>query len=317
MIKMSQVSEEFMPTKTKLPAQIHHEQTVSEAFAAILQHNLDYLIEWQSTAGSWENIEGVHQVRVSLRRMRSALNLFRKAIPKTITGQWNIEMRELAGELGMARDLDVFIDEALPQAADQIPLPGHDALLQIASEYRAQVYADQVCKMLDSERFALFKRGFRDWIENHAWKQADMDRQQKKRLAKNLLKFAVKALDKQERRVIESGDNINRESAQEMHRLRIECKKLRYASEFFCPLFSDMDAFIHHMKGLQDLLGLMNDISVTQHLFDVLLGDSDDQEVHAYAGSLIGWRTNQYYHMLADFDAYWKELMEAECPWRT
>ena len=46
MINMSQVSEEFMPTKTKLPAQIHHDQTVSEAFAAILQHNLDYLIEW-------------------------------------------------------------------------------------------------------------------------------------------------------------------------------------------------------------------------------------------------------------------------------
>ena len=45
-----------------------------------------------------------------------------------------------------------------------------------------------------------------------------------------------------------------------MHKLRIECKKLRYAAEFFMPVFAGMDDFIGHMKGLQDLLGVMNDV---------------------------------------------------------
>jgi CHAD domain-containing protein len=108
---------------------------------------------------------------------------------------------------------------------------------------------------------------------------------------------------------------VDRDDAAAMHKLRIECKKLRYAAEFFRPLFEGMDTFISHMKGLQDLLGTMNDVAVTRHLLDELLTGQTDQEVSVYAGGLIGWRTCDFCHMLVRFDGYWEEFIEAKHPW--
>jgi hypothetical protein len=69
------------------------------------------------------------------------------------------------------------------------------------------------------------------------------------------------------------------------------------------------------MKGLQDLLGVMNDVSVTQRLLDELLADTNDHEILIFAGGLIGWRTCDYRHMLLRFDDYWEELVEAKHHW--
>ncbi len=304
-----------MPSKSKSPAPITAEQTASEAFAAILRHNFNYLLTWQDSARSWDDPEGVHQLRVSFRRMRSALTLFRDAIPREATDVLGEEMRWIAGELGPARDLDVFISEGLGAVASALPLRGEEGLRRLAEKRRARVYQEQVCAMLDSERYRRFCRGFPQWIETRAWESEPAKKKQTKRLHSSILSYARRLLDKQERRVLAAGTNVQREDATAMHQLRIECKKLRYAAEFFRPLFSGMDGFISHMKGLQDLLGAMNDVSVTQRLLDGLLADSNDHEVLVYSGGLIGWRTCDLHYMLLRFDHYWEELVEAKHPW--
>ena len=304
-----------MPTKSKAPPPIKNEQTASEAFATILSHNFDYMLTWRDTARSWENIEGVHQVRVSFRRMRSALTLFRDAVPKESTDAWGDEMRWIAGELGNARDLDVFIDEALGPATTMLPLPGAARLRELAELRRAQVYKVNVAAMLDSPRFKEFCDAFPAWLDARDWEQASLKKKQAKRLQTGITSYARKLLDKQERRVLSAGTHVNRDDSTEMHQLRIECKKLRYAAEFFRPLFEDMDVFIGHMKGLQDLLGVMNDVSVTRGLIDNLFSDSQEHDALIYAGGLIGWRTCQFQHMLGQFDGFWEELVEAKHPW--
>jgi CHAD domain-containing protein len=69
------------------------------------------------------------------------------------------------------------------------------------------------------------------------------------------------------------------------------------------------------MKGLQDLLGVMNDVAVTRGLLDDLLGQSREHDVLVYAGGLIGWRTCEFRHLLERFDEYWEEFVEAKHPW--
>jgi CHAD domain-containing protein len=304
-----------MPTKSKAPAPVHADQTASEAFATILQHNFAYLEEWEDAARSWENIEGVHQFRVTIRRMRSALTLFQNAIPKTVTDTVGEEMRWVAGELGLARDLDVFISEGLSAVAEKLPLPGIQRLGHLAEARRARAYQEQVCAMLDSERYRHFKENFRIWLNGRAWEKAEIKKKQAKRQEMNIVHYSRELLDKQERRVLSAGSHVDRDDAAAMHQLRIECKKLRYAAEFFRPLFATMDTFISHMKGLQDLLGTMNDVAVTRHLLDDLLAQETDHEVLVYAGGLIGWRTCDFCHMLDRFDLYWEEFVEAKHPW--
>ncbi len=304
-----------MPTKSKTPAPVTADQTVSDAFATIMRHNFDYLLTWEEAARTWEDIEGVHQFRVTLRRMRSALSLFRDAIPKSARKHWSDELRWVAGELGLARDLDVFICEGLRAVVDDLPLVGCHGLAELAGARRCQVYEDQVRVMLDSDRYHRFRDEFAVWFGRKQWEQAEPSKKEAKALSKNVVAFSRTLMDKQERKVLAAGSHVDRHSAEEMHRLRIECKKLRYAAEFFRPLFTGMEDFIAHMKGLQDLLGLMNDVAVMRKLLDDLLKDETDSEMLVFAGGLIGWRACDYHHMLNRFDPFWDEFIEAKHPW--
>ncbi len=303
-----------MPKKNKAPAPVHVEQTAEEAFVTIMSHHLRYLSEWEPVARSWEDIEGVHQVRVTLRRMRSALTVFRPALPKAVTAGWAEEMRWAAGETGLARDLDVFITEGLGAVAGKLALPGEQKLAEIAERHRRRAY-EQVCAMLDSGRYARFKREFPIWLGRRAWREEALGAKRLMRLDSPVITFARKVLDRHERRVLEAGANVDTSSAEQMHRLRIECKKLRYAAEFFTPLFLGMEGFIGHMKGLQDLLGVIHDVAVMRHLFERLLEGETDAQALQYAGGLVGWRACQYEHLKADFDAHWEDFVNAKHPW--
>lgn len=303
-----------MNRKAKKHAYLDETFSVSDAFRTILRHNLDYLAGWEQLARTPEDIEGVHQARVAFRRMRSSLTIFRLAIPKRVSADWAKQMRELAGSLGNARDLDVFIDEALGDIRDKLPLPGAAELEALAINKRDAAY-EGVREVLDSERYARFKTEFGQWIDALGWEQAELKTKQRSRLEGNVVPFARKILDRQERRVLEAGAHVDKQNAEEMHRLRIECKKLRYAAEFFLPLFTGMDEFIGHMKGLQDLLGVMNDVAVMRDLLDKVLAGEEGAEAMQYAGGVVGWRSCYYHELLYDFERRWDEFVEAKHPW--
>lgn len=303
-----------MNKKAKKHAHLEKTLSASEAIRIILSHNLDYLTEWEQTAHTSDDIEGVHQTRVAFRRMRSALTIFRMVIPREICKIWSDQMRDLAGQLGSARDLDVFIDEALGNIRGKLSLPGEAGLEALLNKRRETVYAE-VRSMLDSEQYARFKAEFGNWINNRGWEQEDLRNKQRKLMDGNLIPFARKLLDQQERRVLEAGTHVDKHSTEEMHRLRIECKKLRYATEFFFPVFAGMDDFIGHMKGLQDLLGVMNDVAVMHNLLGELLTGVENPEVLQYAGGVMGWRSCYYHELLFDFDRRWEEFVDARHPW--
>jgi CHAD domain-containing protein len=303
-----------MNNKAKKHAPIEAGQTVSDAIAAVLRQNLDYLTEWEHAARSWDDIEGVHQTRVAFRRMRSALTIFRPVIPKAVSVGWAEQMRDLAGRLGKARDLDVFIDEALGGLRDKLHLAGGERLESLTQQQRCRAY-EAVRAMLEGQEYKGFKQDFRGWVQNHGWEREDLKKKHRKLLDGPLVVFARKVLDLQERRVLEAGAHVDKYDAAAMHRLRIQCKKLRYATEFFFPLFPGMDEFIGHMKGLQDLLGVMNDVTVMRVLLDEILAGTVDPEVRQYAGGVIGWRTCYCHEHLYDFERRWEEFVEAKHPW--
>ncbi len=253
-------------------------------------------------------------MRVIFRRMRSATATFRSAVPKESTSYWADEMRWLAGQLGEARDLDVFIDEALGAVRGKLKLPGGEELLALAESRRAEAY-EKVRSMLDGERYAQFKDGFSAWLTDSGWAVGEIGKKNRARLNSDIVPFARKALDKQERQVLSHGAHVDVNSASEMHQLRIECKKMRYAAEFFSPIFSGLDVFMDHMRGLQDLLGVMNDVAVMGELLEDLIAGSPGHKAAEYAGGVVGWRTREYYELLQSFDDRWNEFVQAKNPW--
>jgi CHAD domain-containing protein len=303
-----------MNRKSKKHVNLDASDSVSGTIQALLRHNLEFLREWEVLARSWSDIGGVHQTRVAFRRMRSALTVFRPALPKAVAGAWADDMRELGERLGRARDLDVFIEEVLGGIRDKLGLPGGSALEQRLRRARAVAYED-VRAMLDSQEYASFKTDFGAWVDGRMWEQGNLKDKHRMLLEGPVVPFARKVLDRQERRVLEAGTHVDKHDPTQMHKLPIQCKKLRYAAEFFFPFFIGMAEFIGHMKGLQDLLGVMNDVAVMPGLLDEVLAGEKDPQVLQYAGGIVGWRTCYYHELLYDFERRWEELVEAKHPW--
>ncbi|MBF0285563.1 MAG: CHAD domain-containing protein [Magnetococcales bacterium] len=293
------------------------DMSTTAAFGAILRANYDFVRAWAPVAYEGKDIEGVHQVRVGMRRMRSAVIVFRKAIPRELTDAWGEEMRWLANAMGPARDLDVFITEAMDAVTGKIPLPaGEERIRQLAEQHRAEAYA-QVRAAIDSDRYKKYTTGLNHWLKEQGWYQADMPGKVRARMNKTVASYATSVLNKRVSQTLQDGARINEMSTEELHMLRIDCKKLRYATEFFGSLFNKkgMGQFTGYLKELQGLLGTMNDVTVMQGLLDALIQDVDERETVKYAGALIGWRARQYEEVRGTLGESWEAFANTIPPW--
>jgi CHAD domain-containing protein len=179
----------------KKPAAIRARHTVSEAFAAIMLEQLEYLQAWEQTARAGQDIEGVHQLRVALRRMRSAISIFHPAITRELTDPWSEQMDWCAGQLGPARDLDVFISETLAALTARLPLAGAEKLERLALQQRGQSYAS-VGALLDGERYVSFKNSLKIWLDGRDWLNAAVDAKAQQNLQMKIIPFARNRLQK-------------------------------------------------------------------------------------------------------------------------
>lgn len=306
-----------LAAKNKQPPALTDGLPVSAAVGMILRHDFAIMLAQREIARVGVEPEGVHQMRVALRRMRSAMALFQALLEPEQARPWRQCMRELASQLGRARDLDVFIHEGLAEIEQQLPLPGMQQLRSLALDRRAQVQDSEVLPMLTGEALRHFCTEFLPWLDAALAHAARGQDKRARRLARPILGRARKLLDRREARVRDAGRSLDRQDAQAMHLLRIECKKLRYAAEFFRSLFPDMGQFISSMKGIQDVLGVMNDLAMTQVLLDDLLREQENApELHHAAGALLGWRVCRHHQLLGDFDQRWETWRATRRPWR-
>ncbi|WP_130471454.1 CHAD domain-containing protein [Candidatus Magnetaquicoccus inordinatus] len=299
------------------PVTLNARQSINDAFDSILRHNFDDMLQWIPVAYSREDIEGVHQVRVSLRRLRSAISIFRKAIPRTITDPWNEEMRWVASEFGPTRDLDVLITEGLEGVVGKIPIPeGEKKLLAIATQHQDTAYK-RIRQLIDNDRYKTFVTNFDQWITVRGWFQVDMPSETRAYLGNEITLYAKKVLNKRLSIVLNAGASLESLSDPELHQLRIECKKLRYATEFFSALFDSkaMGEFTSQLKEVQGLLGILNDVAVMPPLLNTLLEGTQDVDLNSYAGALIGWRSYQAADIRKQLVTPWKYFSRTAAPW--
>lgn len=300
--------------KSKTYPPIRAGQTVSEALAAIFDHELCHLLAWEDAARTGHDIEGVHQVRVSFRRMRSALSLFRRVLPREMRKAWSARMRQLVEVTGTARDLDVLLDESLCAFQARCSHVGAAAFREAVEQRRALAYA-RVRETLDSQSYSDFKQDFAAWIVGRAWETAEIPAKKAKILEMAIAAVARELLARTDAKVRELGADADRDDPVAMHRLRIECKKLRYSAEFFYHLFGDMNDFIANLKGLQDVLGVMHDFAVTPGLLDDVLDGYSAPALRAYGDALLLWRSRENEAKKRAFHAEWRAFANAKHPW--
>ncbi len=287
------------------------DRSVEQAFEQILRTNLLKSREWEPVVLAGEDPEGVHQMRVCLRRMRSALAVFRTAIPRQTTRSFLNEMRRAAKALDRARDLDVYIEENLRPKGEK----RKDKMRKLALKHRDREYA-RVKAYIEGKRYRKICEELHHWVESRGWRQ-DLVDEQKTILEENVVSFASDVLDHQQNRILDDGRGIEGQDSEALHQLRIDCKKLRYAAEFFAPLYGEpMKDFIRHLKALQDLLGTLHDVAVMPGLQRDLLKGKRNRGLKRHARRLVRERSEQANMIRRTLATRWGDFSRAERPWR-
>src|SRR5262249_60681541 len=119
-------------------------------FAQFLRSALQQLVLNQPAAEDGRDPEGVHQIRIALRRLRCALTLLRPLAPSAMLASLRADAKWLAGALAGARSWDVFLGETLTEVAEACnTVAGFDAVRQIAERSRRNGYAAACAALAD------------------------------------------------------------------------------------------------------------------------------------------------------------------------
>jgi CHAD domain-containing protein len=245
------------------------------ALGLALGHLAEALLYHAPLARPEAGPEGVHQMRVALRRMRSVLRLFRPvatADEAPVLRAFEARLRDLAGTLGPARDWDVFLGGLGAELAAALPQePRLAELLRAAEMRRAEAYAT-LRRALDGPEFrvlacdamALAMR-FLAAAEAGAAPPDGTAPPPPEPLGR----FAAAALDRRWRRLRARGEAMSVSLDDEaLHALRLEGKRMRYAAELFAPLWPGKPSrrFVRRLAVLQEALGLANDAATARRL---------------------------------------------------
>ena len=214
--------------------------------------------------------EFLHDFRVAVRRSRSLLSQVKGVLDPQTTAKLQTDLRTLGQLTGRLRDLDVYLlmqshyEKLVPE-----PLrPGVIRLFRSLKAKRGNELKKVAAAMASDEYDSIIT-----FLENFPKQNHDTASTPVNALFPTI-EIAKTVIFKRFRKIIKSGGKITTATPDaKIHRLRIECKKLRYLLEFFASLFptEEMKAFIKQLKILQDNLGTFNDLSVQQiFLYDYL-----------------------------------------------
>ncbi len=296
----------FLPVKASL----------DEAIAALLRNCLSHFLGNLPALATGDRVEAVHQMRVAIRRLRSALGLLDRAFPCAAFDELRAETKPIAAILGPARDADVFVETLrngpLPRFAGE---PGFDGFLA-AAEARADEGEVAVLRLAADNattRFALVleriaaERGWRDSLAVN----------QLRRLEEPVVRFAAASLDRLDRKVRKRGRHFEKLTPEGRHSLRIALKRLRYATEFFGSLFHPVSAakdYGDKAARLQDRLGELNDASIASRRAREFDRTASSDLAYA-AGVTAGWFACAGVGDERELTA-WRALQKAKRFWR-
>lgn len=305
------------------PVALAPSSSAESAMTAIVRACFDHLVANEAAIVDGQHAEGVHQMRVALRRLRSALSLFRTLLPGDSAAGIKMEAGWLAEELADARNWDVFQDEVLAPVLPRFPNHAGMAGLEAAADRARQAGYRRALAALADPRYGTFLLHGAAWLEERPRRQV-VDAAV---LDGPAAPFAAVELTRRHRKALRLGRSVGAGDAEALHRLRIQLKKLRYAAEFFRDLFPRRasKAYIAHLTKLQDVLGTLNDVEVARTLLDTLLkrvaaepgGPEPTGGLQNAAGLVTGWHVHTADRRARKLDDLWREFKNTRPFWPT
>ncbi len=243
-------------------------------------------------------VEFIHQARVALRRLRTALRLFNTDLPAGFSDKWSQAWKDVGEQLGNARNWDVFCAEMLP--AIEIDLGSHPDMAHLKQFSLAQrdTARTNTQAWLRGRRYSLTLIAFHEALLMLP-----------ERNSTRISEFASQALKKRYKHFCRGARIAHTLSVEARHEVRIELKKLRYTLDFFESLYGQkqLQSFFHALAETQEVLGHMNDLATCEILLSLRPDHPFDLPVAWARG-----RMSAYIDMLP---SALKPVLSAKVPW--
>lgn len=269
--------------------------TVECVLTELIQNCLDHLQANELAVLHSDDAEGVHQVRVALRRLRAALWMFRPILPEDFYRQIADEAKWLSGEMASARTWDVFAEELLPPLmhlqSDKRILDAMAArVVQVRHESR-----ERASDAILSERYTEFLLRLSALLSSRAWRNQHVS-EKTIQLLDPIKDHSNDLLERRDRKVRKTGRRIEDLSESEIHNLRIAVKRLRYTADFLESLYPRrrVKQYLKRLSTLQDGLGYLNDVAEAEALVGKLT-ETDEispETLNSACGIVIGWHSH-------------------------
>lgn len=228
--------------------------------------------------------ECLHQYRVHLRRLRSIFGRLKAAFPQT---EWRALQNHLAffkKLTGPVRDLDVFLLQEQPflKLLPEAFRPALQQLFKQVEQERNQAYR-QLRNQLVSAKYTSHCQALDELLRQPAQETTRLGQLPIRQVADQTLWKGYKKICKKARKIDELSPD------EQLHQLRLECKKLRYLMDFFAALYPSKKhrRRIKQLKRLQQSLGYFNDLSVQQQLLLKRLQKDTTSDLDAALHGLI------------------------------
>jgi CHAD domain-containing protein len=278
--------------------------TMAEAGRKLLLGEFIKMLQHEAGSRSGDDIEDVHDMRVAIRRMRSAFRLLKPYYKAKDVRPFRRALRGLGETSGDVRDLDVMIDNlhAFQLTLDADSQADLQTTIDELDERRVAAREDLI-EALDGKAYRRFVKSFGDFVTTPIETKISsaVTPFQVRHLLPSMIYdrlAAVRAYDT----VLADADSPT------LHALRIEFKRLRYTVSLFEGVLGEtIKEFIDELKVSQDTLGMVNDAATARTRLDALLEGSDSHHsdaLNAYLEHLEAARSD----LIVQFKVIWERF---------
>jgi CHAD domain-containing protein len=261
----------------ELKAALSHvdtEDTMAEAGRKILLKDFIQLLKNEAGSRTGEDIEHVHDMRVATRRMRSAFRLLEDYYKSKPIRPFIEHLKRLAKHLGGVRDLDVMIQDLQTFGATLTDDEASDTLQSLIDrlDKKRRKARKKLVAFLDSNDYATFIETFAAFLTQPGSAAKPVNDGV---IAPTQVRHVLPTMLHEHLATVRAyHDVIETADAPTLHALRIEFKRLRYATSFFQDVLGNSgDEFISEIKSIQDHLGRINDIDVAGRELSTMMDD--------------------------------------------
>jgi len=250
-----------------------------------------------------ENFDNLHDFRVAIRKIRTLLKFGKPLIEDENLNYWLEKFDNITEMTNSLRETDVLIEEYRSFLSvtkqDKLNHPLTNKLLEERQNKLNQIYP-----LFSEGKFTSLFLGFWYWLLEGAFLVDDS-------VNLKLKKFVKERLNDWIRRALKRLKKTDLNNEEDLHKLRITAKNLRYSLETFSfVLKPSTKEMISRLKKIQDILGYIHDTQTFSAYLDNLILSSSDPEIHKESGWLLGYRLHSDQGLKSDLEKQWKKFKD-------